>query len=473
MKDPILNSSYAFLLEYCEEHNLDISTYLEGSGLSISKIREFGERSSLQSYNLILENIASKFDSSQLEELFLGTVMAKEHSYFRNLYNGLVAPELLYWSYAKFLGKHFINCFDFKYEKVSPNKVIVIVSVEAGLEVNPLAFKVYESVFRVAPRVIGHKDSIVNARYEDDCAYFEVHLQSVGNFGTKLMRLVNFPYKFQSWVKLLSKVLTEKDSASKENAKLQKFSEALELQNKKIEKVAQENILFTRFLVHDLKNSLFVANHFVKKSKQECIESGHDVRNFEKAQRAIDTVIETLERAKELEATEVDIQSNITGFNLKEALEETIENMCFMANDKSISINLDCEDNNIVLHSDRMLLIRSVFENILTNAIKFSFDDSQINILVNIPETKNDFIEVIVEDSGIGIPVHFLEHLFTTSEKTVSTGTHGERGSGFGLLIVKKVLDQLGSNITVHSIAKTDGVIDHGTRFSIFLKNHH
>jgi signal transduction histidine kinase len=269
----------------------------------------------------------------------------------------------------------------------------------------------------------------------------------------------------------IKSILKAPNESTDSNGELLRMKQELEKENMNIQKAAQESVLFTRFLVHDLKNSLFVANHYVKKSKATCVDKGIDTSNFEKAQRAIDTVIDTLERAKELEATEAKKVANFDEFDLTKAIEESIENMCFMANDKGIELTYnETISKRALIKSDRMLLIRSVLENILSNAIKFSYENSHVDIRLSDSQIDNEEAFLIsIQDYGMGIPQHFLEFLFNTDEKTVGTGTHGERGTGFGLLIVKKVLDQLGGSISVCSTEKSSDTLNHGTTFSIKL----
>lgn len=460
MSREILNSSYAFIIEFCEERNLNLEDFFKGTSLDLEEIKNYTHRSDYANYPIVFKNIEKLVSPEDLDDLFLGTLMSNEHSYMRHIFNGVFAPELLYWSYAKFLGSHFISIYKFHYKKLSATHLQMRVTCPDEYEVHPLCYVVYEHLFRFAPQIIGHKESKVSVDYQGHTAIYNIELQQVDKLSTKFFRAFKIPLFFKSWVRLLENVVSERYERERAHQELEKKS-------REIEKIAQDNVLFTRFLVHDLKNSLFVANHYVKKSKEVCANNGIETRNFEKAQMAIDTVIETLERAKELEATEVKDRVNFDNFNLVEAINEAIDNMYFMANEKAISINLiHPESDFIEIRSDRMLLIRSVLENLLTNAIKFSFDEGEINIRL---ELKESSVSISIEDQGIGIPEHFLDHLFETSEKTVGIGTHGERGTGFGLLIVKKVLNQLGGSISVSSIHKDCGIGEHGTCFKIEL----
>lgn len=93
--------------------------------------------------------------------------------------------------------------------------------------------------------------------------------------------------------------------------------------------------------------------------------------------------------------------------------------------------------------------IEQVLLNLFRNAIKFTPRGGTITI--NVRE-KNSHVEVVVHDTGAGIPAKKLESLFADRELAVlRTADGGYRTSGIGLIIVKDILDAHDSNITVKS----------------------
>jgi len=59
---------------------------------------------------------------------------------------------------------------------------------------------------------------------------------------------------------------------------------------------------------------------------------------------------------------------------------------------------------------------------------------------------------VAVEDTGLGIEPERIEMLFTYEQKTSSLGTSGERGTGFGLPLVKDIVEAHGGTLHVESV---------------------
>lgn len=90
-------------------------------------------------------------------------------------------------------------------------------------------------------------------------------------------------------------------------------------------------------------------------------------------------------------------------------------------------------------------MIKVVFRNLVTNALKFTEKG-----YVRIYATVDDGITVHVEDSGIGMSEEVLQKVLSRSYFTTK-GTHKESGTGFGLLICKDLIDKHGASLSVRS----------------------
>lgn len=178
--------------------------------------------------------------------------------------------------------------------------------------------------------------------------------------------------------------------------------------------------------------------------------------------------IEVIDLVREMRALE-EKQLEITGCNLKTALNESM----FMLNSKFSEKNINCElfiDDNedYNVYAEKTSLINSVINNLLTNAIKFSYPDSKI--IIRIQKESNNII-LTIKDFGIGIPQRILDEIFDISKSTNRTGTNGERGTGFGMPLVKKFIKAYGGKLDISSIEKQEGSNNHGTEIQITLKS--
>lgn len=77
--------------------------------------------------------------------------------------------------------------------------------------------------------------------------------------------------------------------------------------------------------------------------------------------------------------------------------------------------------------------------------------------------------EITITDNGIGIPEDILKKLFEIDSGTTRFGTHGEKGTGFGMPLVKKFVTAYGGNIEIWSKEKNETSGEHGTRITITL----
>lgn len=89
-----------------------------------------------------------------------------------------------------------------------------------------------------------------------------------------------------------------------------------------------------------------------------------------------------------------------------------------------------------------------VFNNIISNAIKFTPNAGQITIsTINL---KNKII-IKICDNGIGIPLELQKNIFDKFTKSKRTGLNGEKANGLGMHIVKQIINSLNGEIRIES----------------------
>ena len=84
-------------------------------------------------------------------------------------------------------------------------------------------------------------------------------------------------------------------------------------------------------------------------------------------------------------------------------------------------------------------MLNSIFINLLTNAIKYSYNNSYVEVSAN---RDNGSAKIIIEDKGIGMDKEFLEKLFVFDVKKITPGTDDEMGTGLGLLLTKEFVEK-------------------------------
>jgi len=126
---------------------------------------------------------------------------------------------------------------------------------------------------------------------------------------------------------------------------------------------------------------------------------------------------------------------------------------------KRIDIKVIAPDTLFVQADERLL--KQVILNILTNAIKFSYENSSIEISAEQFNEKQ--IEFIIRDSGVGLSAEEQQKIFSIESSFSNVGTKGETGTGLGLALVREIIEKHQGEIWLYSEEKK------GTEFHFTL----
>ena len=152
---------------------------------------------------------------------------------------------------------------------------------------------------------------------------------------------------------------------------------------------------------------------------------------------------------------------NKTNFNLVEMLKEIVERYRENALKKRITFKFEHPQNQILIEADKEKIAQS-FEALISNAIKFTNEDGRVKVIV-INLFKE--VEIVISDTGIGIPEKDLPYIFQKFYRVSRPGTEIP-GTGIGLIFVKQMIDIHKGMISVQS------EIGNGTSFIVkFLKS--
>lgn len=110
-----------------------------------------------------------------------------------------------------------------------------------------------------------------------------------------------------------------------------------------------------------------------------------------------------------------------------------------LATKKEIRIKYNATLTDINFYFDENYM-SEVINNLLTNAIKFSYPKSEV--LVNISITENNYVKTEIIDQGKGILEEEQLKLFNYFQKSSTMPTAGEQSTGLGLAIVKKIITE-------------------------------
>lgn len=150
--------------------------------------------------------------------------------------------------------------------------------------------------------------------------------------------------------------------------------------------------------------------------------------------------------------------------DIRQVIRQTVAIHSVLAAKKNIAITVSMEEVPVILADGPKL--SQVFGNLVSNAVKFSHPGSSVAIELRPTVAESTGIEsvtTVIRDTGLGIPAEELSKLFAPFGRTTVRSTSGEKNSGLGLAIARRIVEGHGGNITVHS------EVGKGTEFSVCL----
>jgi two-component system phosphate regulon sensor histidine kinase PhoR len=220
---------------------------------------------------------------------------------------------------------------------------------------------------------------------------------------------------------------------------------------------------FVNEVSHELRTPLSSIKAYIELLLDDDIPQVHDRTEF---YRIIQTEADRLDRfiANMLNLNRIEaglIAVEFEDIELNDELEQAVNLIRYLAEEKSITLITQLSDENIVIRGDRDLLRQAIL-NLLSNAVKYTPQSGQITLSAQkIPESR--YYRICVEDNGIGISTNDLEHIFDKFYRC-GEGKKLSSGTGLGLSLVKKVAEEVH-----HGTVKAQSQIGQGSKFTLEL----
>lgn len=231
-----------------------------------------------------------------------------------------------------------------------------------------------------------------------------------------------------------------------------------------IEAQRNENKELVHILCHDLINPIGYIQSilYLSETRPEMMDSHKELLQLS-VRNALE-IIELVRQIREVEENKFNLE--LAPFNLLGAVQEALNILKPKFKNKQITPVVEV-DSELFVQAERTSFINSVLNNLLTNALKFSYSGSDVKIHADLD---NRQVLLTVTDRGIGIPESLLTDIFDYSKSTSREGTDREFGTGFGMPLLKKFVTLYGGKVEVESTAETESSTRHGTRVSLTLK---
>lgn len=147
-------------------------------------------------------------------------------------------------------------------------------------------------------------------------------------------------------------------------------------------------------------------------------------------------------------------------FDLKEAIDEVVMIMSFLASRKSVTVNVNMDPDLKTFYADKIKL-KQILYNLVSNAIKFTPEGGGVGIQVRGTVNSDhllpwalegqQFVKVTVWDKGIGIKTEDADRIFEEFEQADPSMSRNFQGTGLGLSLTKRLIELHGGRISVSS----------------------
>ncbi|MEG0830760.1 MAG: ATP-binding protein [Acidaminococcaceae bacterium] len=253
-----------------------------------------------------------------------------------------------------------------------------------------------------------------------------------------------------------------------EHGKQKKLSRELQVMNEKLEqKVAQR----TRHLHDaveelrkaDIAKSQFMANisHELRTPLNAIIGSAEILSDNilgplnEKQRQYVSNVHSSGSHLLQLINDILDISKIATGkmnlhlseFYIADVIKQTVDNVKSYVQEKNLEISVLIAPDDFIVYADAAKL-KQIMYNLLSNAVKFTPNQGKVLLTVF---KREEMLEVIVKDTGIGIAEENQERVFIEFEQVDNSYSREYEGTGLGLPLVKKLVAMHGGQVFLKS----------------------
>jgi signal transduction histidine kinase len=221
-------------------------------------------------------------------------------------------------------------------------------------------------------------------------------------------------------------------------------------------------------LVHDINNSLALI-----KFSQEVIHSSVEtnellpavaISSLDRGIEKTSNLVSQIRNLQEIHSGHIEV--SMTSCHIFKEIKDSIESMQFALEAKQLKVELRCDDDGKGVLTHAGILRLNIFENILSNSIKFSFEGSKIIVHLSRNE---EFYLITVRDFGTGMVMDPIRSQMENKSKPSQLGTKGEQGTGNGLIIVRFFCDSLGILLKLESWPNPVGGEEQGSKVTLMI----
>lgn len=289
----------------------------------------------------------------------------------------------------------------------------------------------------------------------------KINKQPINHLRKEMKRFSVSPGNYQNLSELNNDAINMQRELYKRNAVISDLIYKKEEMNKELESLNATKDRIFSIIGHDLRTPLanIIQSMNLMAYDKLIYEEWKQKDFFNTLSDSAETTLHLLENLLEWSKSQLgELSFFPRNFILPGSIRPVIDLLKGVAAKKRIIIVEEINFDGYVYADQRMIEV--ILRNIVSNAIKFTNDDGKLTIKVT---RENEFAKVTIMDNGLGMPKEKMETLFDLTKNNVVRGTKGEKGTGFGLVLCKTLIEQNGGTITIWS------QIGKGSEFTITI----
>ena len=250
------------------------------------------------------------------------------------------------------------------------------------------------------------------------------------------------------------------------NQQLRRHEQQLEDQNRRLLELDQLKSRFFANISHEFRTPLTLILGPLRDMLDEAFAPLPDAQRAQlslmqrNGQRLLRLINELLDLSR-LEAGRLNLRARRA--NLVPLVKATAQAFASLAHRKKITLQVDAPREEIMLHFEPEK-IEKVIYNLLSNAFKFTPEHGTVEVCIQEDKT-GGHVEVVVRDTGRGIPIEALPFIFDRFHQVDTSSTREHEGTGIGLALTRELVTLHGGTVRVES------EVGAGSTFTVRLPN--
>lgn len=226
-------------------------------------------------------------------------------------------------------------------------------------------------------------------------------------------------------------------------------------------KHADEQIDFFNNITHEIKTPLTILISSLDQVTETIDTNEEPKKRIKTTVKRINSLFEQMLNFQKVTSTD-NLSLDVSSINLEKHINYRVNNFAPLTKEHNLEVIVNNQWNEPYFYFDKDVLDK-ILLNLISNAIKYSFDNGKINI--NLSPTQRKELKIEIIDEGLGIPKDQQKFILKRYYRARNVINSQKPGTGLGLMMVKKLIEKTGGTIDFYSEENK------GTTFTVILNN--